>query len=157
MNELRDEIDLLIKQAKEAGFHSVKDFVKHVFSTWNKQTDKAIIKSLYEKFLEAIQYRQKKMISEGYWNENSTFEEYLDEAIKTCESRLEELKWRKKTQEPSFSYLVHILPYMENVPKGVGEPLTQEDYEFYEMILKKCLELYKKCLSDEKFLNEMLL
>jgi len=148
--QAEDATDLLIKEAKKAGYDSVLDYVKHVYRTWDKEVQLNVLSELYDTFLDHIQAESdKEPYGKGKWNSSSTFLEYLEHTRKECKRALEEeLPWLKKTKKPSFQGLVPFLPNMTNVPKGVGEPLSQENYEFFELIYRRTLELVEMLLVD---------
>jgi len=155
-NSLDYEVKQLIQEAKQNGYDSVKDYVKHLFQNWNEETDIAIINELYDEYMKCLQMGTERLFGEGKWDENTSFEEFLRESLIMLEHRLEEIKWKKQTKFPSYPGLVELLPDIKDVPSGVGEPLSIEDYDFYEMLIKKTMEAIKSVLTNESKLNKYL-
>jgi len=145
----------LLQEMKDAGYESIKDYIKHLFKTWD---DSPIIYELYQEFLISVQNNVEKYPGTGVWNEGDSFLDYLHSTKESITIRLEELSWRKKTGLPSYEKLVSskIINEMENVPKGVGESLSKDDEEFYYMLLKKTYETIDKCISNPSKINKMI-
>lgn len=155
--EVRDDIDIIIDEARKLGYSSVLEYVKATFTTFDGEARKHILSEVYNDFLNAVQEgSSKEPWSIGRWGSNSTFSEYLFCRIKEAESRLEELEWKKQTQYPSFAGLAKVLPHMENAPKGMGEGMSQEDYEFYKLIYRKSKELFEECLKNPVIIDDLL-
>jgi hypothetical protein len=150
-------IDLLIKEAKERGYDSVLDYVKATFQCWDKSATVGVVDEIYENFLLCVQEGvSKEPWGNGKWDTNSTFREFLSHTLKQIDSRLEELEWKKKTRYPAFAGLIKLLPDMTNVPKGVGESMSMEDYEFYELILRKTKEIVSSMLNNDQYYEEIM-
>ena len=148
-------VESLMQEMKSAGYESIKDYVKHLFKTWE---DSPVIYELYQEFLISVQNNIEKYPDAGVWNEGDSFLDYLQVTKKSISVRLEELDWKKKTGLPSYEKLVSskIINEMENVPKGIGESLSQEDREFYYMLLKRTYETIDKCIADPSKINKMI-
>ena len=156
--EVDNDIDLIIDEAKRLGYNSVLDYVKSTFTGFDRTAKRALLSEVYDDFLRAVQSGDsKEPWSRGTWGTNSTFQEYLYCRLKETDSRLEELDWKKQTQYPSFAGLANVLPHMKDIPKGMGEGMTQEDYEFYELIYKKSKELFEECLKNPEIIDGLLI
>lgn len=153
-SEIKNIVSDLELETRKRGLSSVKDLLKESYTGFKREY---ILDELYENFMQCVNQKiSKEPWGKGRWSGNDTFEEFLSYTQKEASSRLEELEWKKQTQYPSYEGIIHLLPKMNNVPKGIGESLKIEDFEFYEEILKKTIEMIKDCLSNQKLLNSYL-
>lgn len=156
--DLEDAIDIVIREAKERGYETFLDYVKDTFQSWSKEVQVAIIEGLYDEFLDAVQNtKSKEPWADGVWNTDSTFLEWLSYVPKEIEKQLDDMKWRIKTQYPSFAGLLDFLPDLKDAPSGLGTGLSKENYEFFELILRKTKELVESLLRDEQKFNSIML
>lgn len=154
---IKDEVDILIEEARKAGYTSVKDYVKDVYKTWDEKVQLNVLEGIYESFLEAVQNEMsKEPYAKGCWSAEDNFELWLSFSLKCIEKRLDDMKWRINNPSPSFSGLLPYIDDMKDVPDGVGEALTKEDYEFYELILRKTKELIFDVLNNPEKLKKLM-
>jgi hypothetical protein len=155
MDEMSNCILLLAEEAKQKGYPSVKDYLKTRFKNWDKEEKYLLIDELYNEFLDAVAYSKETWFDKKY-NVNSTFLEFLSDCLKTIESRLEELDWKRRTEYPSFPGLYNLVSEPSSVLPGAGEKLSIEDYEFYELLLKKSKETIKEIFSKPELVDDFL-
>ncbi len=157
--EVNDGIDMLIRDAKAANFASPLDYLKHLFTTWNKEHMQEVIKDGYEKYLECVQHHQQKPYPDnGRWGERDSFETYLEVAAKDLDTKIEELKWKLKSQHPAFAKAAK---YMQdnkatNIAHGVGKSVSQEDFDIMELMMRKTQETYRYYVNHSVELNALL-
>lgn len=155
--EAIDAVDKLIQDAHKAGYDNVLDYTKATYQTWDKNVQLHVLDEIYESFFNAVDKKQtKEPWGIGVWNTASTFKEFLFLTTKEIKFRLEELDRRKASQIPAFAGMEKYLPDMTNVAPGIGEALTQENYEFLSLILHRTKELVDMVLRNEDKYNEML-
>lgn len=154
---LDDAVLALLKEAKEQGYETVKDYVKAKFQNWNSATEKLIIEELYTDFVDVILHRASKApFAKGVWDEFSTFQEWLEHNKKMALYRLEQLEEERKEKPTNYPGVVPFLPDMNDVSPGVGGQISFEDAEFYNEILRKTIEVLNKYLSSERKLRTFL-
>lgn len=156
-NDVKEDIDLLWEEAKAKGYPSVLEYVKSRYQVFDRSVKKEVLNEIYQTFLTAVQHKEDKAPwGRGQWDSHSTFLEYLSYSSKEAASRLDELDWKLKTQYPSFAGMIKMLPSMTNVPHGIGQGMSKEDYEFYELVLRKTKELIDECLKTPEIINDLL-
>jgi hypothetical protein len=139
-----EAIDLVIEEARQQGL-SVYQWLEKHYREWN---DEVIIEGLYEDFLNM---KVNNVPSEISGKIPQTFEEYLNDSLKAIEYRLRALEFNKKYKTSGFEPLkkMGIIEEIKGLPKGFGEPLSSEDIEFFEMILKKTKETIENYLKSK--------
>lgn len=143
----RDIIMYLVKKAKELGYKDYRYYLMEIFhKQWN---DDDVIFELYDSYIDACAKKSPKAFSEGTWGKNDTFEDYLAEAEKVIEMRLDQLRKERKQKPESFTdpNIQQLSEQGNLIIEGVGEQPETILYEFYEEILrrtKEAIERWKK-------------
>ena len=145
----------MYRDAKERGM-DFREYLTLQLKNWNPED---YIRETYESFLEAVQNGDEKPFPNEngrYWNEKSTFEEWLWYCEQVLLQRLDKLAEEKKTRPPSFEKLGQLREelgdhsdQLQLVVENAGEPQPLWVYEFYEEVMRKSLEAinnYKKGL-----------
>lgn len=146
---VKEQIDLLWKYAQQQGYKTLAAFLRDNFAKWDDNQDAILVNTWYEDFLHFCQQSiPKEPYGMGTWGTNSTFGEFLTNSHKENLSRLEELRWLKEAKKPSFDRFTGVIEDMKDVPAGVGEAMSIEDYELYEELLKRSNELRSKLMMD---------
>lgn len=122
---------------------------------YGKFNPQEVLNEMFENFLSAIQQKAVSPLSGHQWNQDDTFDDWVKEAEKMCQGRLEELKEKFDKKIVIFPKLVNLQEQgvLENSPSYVGRHLTREDYEFYHYTISRTLETirsYKKGALDVK-------
>jgi hypothetical protein len=155
--QFEDGVDDLIRAAKAEG-KTVAEYCRDHFGHWTKEDDAAMLDVAFENFLLAVQNDlDKDPWGKGKWGTESTFREFLFFTLKETRVQLEMLEERWASHAPRDVELSIVLPHMTDVPKGMGESLTQEDYELYHELLRRCIEVFEKCLANEELIDKYLM
>lgn len=154
--EASDSVDRLCQEAKDAGM-TVIDYVKAQWSSWNEDYDAKAIYGKWAEFLNCVDKGLEKIEpGEGKWNEGDTFDDYLRLSVTDGCARLDELKDRKKAGARSFVSDENILANMNKIESGVGEKVTGEFYEFLEEIIRRSIEIMRKCVGNEQLTSKLI-
>jgi len=151
--ELAELVQALIEVAKQEGYDDYREYLISVMRDSDFDYEEHLT-SMIDDYLRAIALKKKKDWGEGYWDENSTFEEYLHERKIGLLNNLERLEEERKQRMPSFiEYDYYRDKFGESnvqfsMPKA-GESPEAVIYEFYEYIMKKSLETIDKALRGE--------
>jgi len=151
--ELSELVQALIELAKQEGYDDYREYLMAVMRDSDFDYEEHLT-SILDDYLRAIALKKKKDWSEGVWDENSTFEEYLYERKIGLLNNLERLREEKKQRMESFpEYNYYRDKFGEsnvnfNAP-GAGERPEIAVYEFYEYIMRKSLETIEKALRGE--------
>lgn len=155
-NDVTDSIDRICDEAKAHGMTFV-DYVKAQWSTWSSDYDARALFGKWVEFLNCVDKELEKIPpGEGKWDVTDTFDDYLRLSVVDAQSRLDELNERKKAGARSFIEDETILSNMSNVQPGVGEHIRPEFYEFLEEIIRRSLEIMRKCVGNEELTNRLL-
>lgn len=144
------------KQQKQA--HIYDNIRERVKADWN---ERVFINQQFDLFLHAVQQEVTKeyqydselaFIQAGSprWNEESSFDEWMDDVRQMYEFRLRELKQRKEDSSKSFPHIIKLVReaqeagQAQGMMKGIGEQMKPEDYEVFEFIIRKSLEAVRK-------------
>lgn len=128
---------------KDAKFEELDSVQKAMLGNWN---DQRVLDELHEDYLIAKQSGVESAIDGHKWNVTDTFDRWLHDAEKVLIGRKQELKEKYDQKIPIYPKLVKHLESGEltGAHQDVGRTLTRQDYEFYDMIFHKTLEVIKK-------------
>lgn len=133
--------DSVMKDSLKSQEYDKLDSVeKAKLGNWNSQRT---LDEIYEKFLLAVQQRTPSAIGDHVWTFDDTFDKWLQESRLVLEGRKLELKEKFEQKIAIYPKLVKRLESGEltNAPKDVGRTLTREDYEFYQLVIRKTIEV----------------
>jgi len=154
--EASDSVDRLCKEAKDAGM-TVVNYVKSQWSSWNEDYDAKAIYGKWAEFLNCVDKGLEKIQpGEGIWSESDSFDDYLRLSVVDGITRLDELKARKKVGARSFVSDENILANMNKIESGVGERVEGEFFEFLEEIIRRSVEIMRKCVGSEQFTSKLI-
>lgn len=142
------------KQKREHIYQNIREYVN---AKWD---DQDLLQEHFNKFLSAIQQGATKeyqynselefmRAGSPIWNEHSTFDEWMRDTELMYEFRLKELKQRKEDSTKSFPHIIKLINQAKDagqvsgMPEGIGEELKPEDYEIFEFIIRKSLEVVR--------------
>ena len=154
--EASDSVDRLCQEAKDAGM-TVINYVKSQWSSWNEDYDAKAIYGKWAEFLNCVDKGLEKIQpGEGIWGESDTFDDYLHLSVVDAVSRLDELKERKEAGARSFVNDENILANMNKIESGVGERVEGEFYEFIYEIIRRSMEIMRKCVGNEQLTSKLI-
>lgn len=141
-----DIILAMYEDAKQRGI-PFREYLALQLKNWNPED---YIRETYESFLEAVQQRDEKPFPNEngrFWNEKSTFDEWLWYCEQVLKRRLDKLMQEKKERPPSFENLGKLREELGDhsdqlnlVVENAGESQPLWVYEFYEEVMRKSLE-----------------
>lgn len=151
-----NEVQELWQEAQEMGYKTLRDYLAHLYRSWDEEQEILVISQLYNSYLLAIQTGAESRFDGKVWSVKNTFKDWLFYSKKNIQRRLSELRLDYENKRISFEGMSSILPDMDDVPGRVGESLRPEERDFYVLVMKKTKETIEKAIKDSAWVDKCL-
>jgi len=155
-NVFENEVKGLWEEAQLLGYKTLRDYLAHLYKSWDEEQEVLVISQLYNSYLLAIQTGAESRFDGKVWSEKNTFKDWLFYSKKNIQRRLEELRIDYENKRISFEGMSSILPDMNNIPGRVGESLQPEEKDFYVLVMRKTRETIEKAIKNSAWVDKCL-